>query len=65
MKLKKSDESVFQLAIDCMNTAETGYSYLIANEKQFSDAIDRLECFKKATANMTTDEITEFKETDI
>jgi hypothetical protein len=57
MKLKKSDESVFQLAIDCMNTAETGYSYLIANEKQFSDAIKRLEYFKETAANCGEEEI--------
>ena len=57
MKLKKSDESVFQIAIDCMNTAKTGYSYLIANEKQFSDAIDRLEYLKETATKYGEEEI--------
>lgn len=51
IELRKSDESVFQEAIDCMNTAETGYGYIIANEEKFGVAIQRLEHLKKIVEN--------------
>ena len=56
MKLKRSDEQVFQEAIDCMNTAQTEYGHIIANMKQFKVAIDRLEYFKKIAANTKNEE---------